>query len=308
MAWEIILRIREELKRNSLDCESFLIETTASSVKKGTSLMDEFCRIEILLTENKPTSSDVDIVIACLSPFSISIDYLRPVTELDQRLLELYLPYVFLPFFARKLKKTFVITHFAQTLDGRIASITGDSKWIGNQQNLIHAHRMRALVDGIIIGAKTLAVDNPRLTVRHVEGNNPSKILIGGDKLDIDKFNLGKGEIIIFSKNNPQENEKIITYSIDRDKDYFKTKNILEILYQSGITSVYIEGGSITTSAFLEQGMVDQVQIHFAPIILGSGITGFKFQGVNSLKDGIHFRSFRFHPIGDQMMFVGEIS
>lgn len=308
MAWDTILRIREKLRQHSIDNGPLRLQTTLSSLNTRKTHKHASCHLEIILAEAAVPRSQADIVIMCNAPFSIDIAYRWPITEVDRRIFELYLPYVFLPYFARKLKKTFVITHFAQTLDGRIASVSGDSKWIGNQQNLIHSHRMRALMDGIIIGSKTLAMDNPKLTVRHVEGDDPCKILIGGDELDIDEFHLSKGEIIIFSQNQDNKNQKIQKHRIHKDKNTYRTRDILDILFQSEIYSVYIEGGSFTTSAFLNQGSIDQVQIHFAPIILGSGITGFNFGGVKSLKEGIHFKSFRYRHIGDQMMFIGELT
>jgi len=89
-----------------------------------------------------------------------------------------YLPFCFNYFKAIQNHKTYVISHFAQSLDGKIATNSGHSKWIGNEQNLIHAHRMRALCNGILIGANTLKKDKPMLTVRHVEGDDPVKIVL----------------------------------------------------------------------------------------------------------------------------------
>jgi riboflavin-specific deaminase-like protein len=308
MAWETILDIKDELRQNSYINDHHLIRSSSLSLNRETTLRSKSCQIEILFSEDKKYSSDADMTVISHAPFKVKIEYFHPFPDLNRRIFELYLPYVFLPYYARKLNKTFVVTHFAQSLDGRIASISGDSKWIGNQQNLIHAHRMRALLDGIIVGAKTLEADNPRLTVRHVEGENPCKIIIGGDKLELDDYRVSKDEIIIFCQNHKNSDENFIIHQLEKDKNYFKTSDMLRILYQKGIHSVYIEGGSITTSTFLSQHSVDQVQIHFAPIILGSGITGFNFKGVEALKEGIHFKSFRFHPVGDEMMFIGELN
>jgi len=308
MSWETVLKIREEIKKQSADNEYLLIHSSPSFMNHTSDLKKGSYTIEIILSEEKYNVSEADMIITCSQPFCEKIKYIRQIPDHDRRIFDLYIPYVLLPHFARKLKKTFVITHFAQTLDGRIASVTGDSKWIGNQQNLVHAHRMRALMDGIIIGAKTLTIDNPKLTVRHVEGNNPCKILIGGDNLDISKFHMGRGKKIVFSQNHQNTNQKRIRYQLEKKQKHYNTREILEILFDLGIYSVYIEGGSITTSAFLNQRTIDQVQIHFAPIILGSGITGFNFKGIHLLEEAIHFKSYRYRHVGDQMMFIGELS
>jgi diaminohydroxyphosphoribosylaminopyrimidine deaminase/5-amino-6-(5-phosphoribosylamino)uracil reductase len=201
-------------------------------------------------------------------------------------------------------KKIYVITHFAQTLDGRIASISGDSKWIGNQENLIHAHRMRALLDGILVGSKTVQSDDPLLSVRHVTGDDPKKIMVGGDDLDLSEYRISEKEFISFSQGMNKNGNNIV---LKKEGGIYDSSKILRTLYDLGLQTLYIEGGSFTTSTFLDQNMIDQIQVHFAPIILGSGVTGFNFGGVEYLKEAIYFKSFRYLPLGNQMMFIGEI-
>ena len=94
-------------------------------------------------------------------------------------MLELYLPYCLAPVHARRTGRAFTVSHFAQSLDGRIATSGGDARWIGCDANRVHAHRMRALCDGILIGAQTLRTDRPALTVRHAEGADPIRIVVG---------------------------------------------------------------------------------------------------------------------------------
>ena len=94
------------------------------------------------------------------------------------RLFRTYLPYAFSSMHARRLGRAFAVSHLAQSLDGRIATLAGDSKRIGGPNNLVHAHRMRALSDGVIIGSRTLRRDQPRLTVRYVEGRQPARIVL----------------------------------------------------------------------------------------------------------------------------------
>ena len=71
-----------------------------------------------------------------------------------------------------------VLVHMAITLDGKISTECGHSKWIGNNENLIHAHRLRAIVDGILVGANTVKLDKPKLNVRHVKGDNPIRLIL----------------------------------------------------------------------------------------------------------------------------------
>jgi diaminohydroxyphosphoribosylaminopyrimidine deaminase/5-amino-6-(5-phosphoribosylamino)uracil reductase len=206
--------------------------------------------------------------------------------------LKLYLPYCLSSIIANQQQKSFVVSHFAQTLDGKIATHLGSSKWIGNQENLIHSHRMRALCAGIMVGAKTYEVDAPQLTVRLVEGSNPIKIVV--------------------SKNNQLRtslNDDILWISdgVDvRDDGILNCEQIVKDLFAKGIYSVYLEGGAHTTSQFLATKNINVLQLHISPIILGSGINNFSLFPVNEISEGIKFTNYQYFIIGSELMFVGE--
>ncbi len=304
MAWETILNIKSEFQKLYLNQkDSDFDKPFIHKGNKSKSRSDSFS-LCISFTGKESIDTEYDVYVQSIDPFICVITYKHNVTLIDRNLFNLYIPYVILPYYAAKYKKIFVVTHFAQTLDGRIASISGDSKWIGNQENLVHSHRMRALLDGIMVGSKTLQSDNPLLSVRHVTGDDPTRILVGGDSLNLKDYKISKKEFISFSQHtNNNENN----FLLKKERGTYDTSAILNILYEWGLRTVYIEGGSYTTSAFLSQNMVDQVQVHFAPIILGSGVTGFNFEGVHSLGEAICFKSFRYLPLGNQMMFTGEI-
>src|SRR5260221_7566500 len=117
----------------------------------------------------------------------IEVDVIQrgAIPEEALALLRLYLPYCLALLEAKRRKRAIAISHFAQTLDGRIATCGGDSRWIGCPENLMHAHRMRALCDAVLIGAGTLRRDRPRLNVRHVTGTDPTRVVIGAGPLDL---------------------------------------------------------------------------------------------------------------------------
>ncbi|MFQ6615643.1 MAG: RibD family protein [Fidelibacterota bacterium] len=205
-------------------------------------------------------------------------------------LLTTYLPYCFLPVYARRWNRAVAVSHFAQSLDGRIATDSGDSRWIGHEDNRTHAHRMRALCRGILIGSKTLKRDKPALTVRRVEGPHPRPIVLGSS--------VGDGKDLIRSWGS-----SVLTFA---SKDgAISPLRILKSLYEKGISSVYIEGGSATTSRFLEEDAVDIVQVHISPMILGSGIPSFSLTPIHTVGEARRFRAARFMPVGDGIMFVG---
>jgi diaminohydroxyphosphoribosylaminopyrimidine deaminase/5-amino-6-(5-phosphoribosylamino)uracil reductase len=235
---------------------------------------------------------------------------LRPLTEGDlhpsaRALVELYLPYCLAPLHARRMGRAFSVSHFAQSLDGRIATCAGDARWIGCKENRVHAHRMRALCDGILIGAQTLRNDRPALTVRHAEGTDPTRIVVGA-ATDVSCLQqAGPGAIVLIGDGDGPESGQVERFELPRTDGRIDTRAILKRLYHCGIMSVYVEGGATTTSTFLTEGNIDVVQLHFSPMILGSGINSFSGPAVPTVQDAIRFRQHQYRPIGDGMMFVG---
>ena len=225
-----------------------------------------------------------------------------------QHLLRVYVPYCFASMHARRWQRAFAVSHFAQSLDGRIATVSGDSKWIGNHANLIHAHRMRALCDGILIGAKTLVTDKPQLTVRHVSGANPTRIVLGAafDSLN-DIKHVSEAPICVISSQPTIDTEEVKTVTLARHNGLISSAEILKALYQLGIDSVYIEGGAATTSHFLRDRMLDVVQLHIAPMIFGSGLNAFAMPIIQQAAESIRFASHTYVPVDDDMMFVGTL-
>ena len=223
-------------------------------------------------------------------------------------MLELYLPYCLAPAHARRLGRAFTVSHFAQSLDGRIATSDGDARWIGCDENRLHAHRMRALCDGILIGVNTLRTDRPALTVRHAEGADPIRIVIG-DADDCECLEqAGPSSIVLFGDGNGRCSDQVQQVVLSRIAGRISTSSILETLYERGILSVYIEGGARTTSAFLEDGNIDVVQLHISPMIIGPGINSFTSPSIRSVHDSVRFDAHVYRCIGDGMMFVGRVA
>ncbi len=153
MIWELLLELRDKIAEAHPSYRFISIELNAES-------------FDIQLGDLHPQSSMVvdfegsdhrtDALFKASVPLKVELESNGIFSNDEISMLSTYLPYALLPYFSKKYSKCYAITHFAQTLDGRIASFSGDSKWIGNDENLVHAHKMRALCDAILIGAKTL--------------------------------------------------------------------------------------------------------------------------------------------------------
>lgn len=304
MIWNILLHINASVKKIEKPCKFISLKIRSGDFDLQ---IDDLHEESSLIIDFEGTVGKADAHIVVEGPFLIELKKNLLLSHDDAHALTSYLSYALIPYFSMRYKKCYAIAHFAQTIDGRIASSCGDTEWIGNEANRIHAHKMRALCDAILIGTGTLKSDNPALNVRMVKGINPTKVIVGGDNLDFEKFRTIDKDTIVFCQNHldhPSDNH----ISLDKVGNNYEPLDLLEKLYQKGLNSVYIEGGSYTTSSFLKHKALDQVQVHIAPIIIGSGLTGFQFEGHDKILDAIKFRSFRFVPVGSHMMFVGEVN
>ena len=220
-----------------------------------------------------------------------------------------YIPYCFLSLKAKVEKRAISIAHFAQSLDGKIATSSGDSKWIGNEENLIHAHRMRALCDAILIGKETLNADQPSLTVRKVAGDNPRRVIIGSPNVKYDCLlnACREDQILWIGKEASLVNGQVQYCQMASKNGKIAALDILALLYQQGLHSVYIEGGAKTTSHFLNDRGVDILQLHIAPIVFGSGVQSIVLPPITTVNESIQFQYFQFQHIGESVMFVGQL-
>lgn len=229
--------------------------------------------------------------------------------------LKAYLPYCFNALIAKQRQQAVAIAHFAQTLDGKIATRSGHSKWIGNEENLKHAHRMRALCDAILIGRSTLCADRPKLTVRHVTGENPVRVVLGAKEADFScLFEASEDPVLLISRCAGAEtsvselgNGKIAYHQLPTANGRLHSQEILNYLYEQGIHSVYIEGGAVTTSNFIKDRAIDTLQLHLSPQIFGSGRQAIQLPEIQEVQESIRFSNFCFQAVGDTQMFVGQV-
>jgi diaminohydroxyphosphoribosylaminopyrimidine deaminase / 5-amino-6-(5-phosphoribosylamino)uracil reductase len=228
--------------------------------------------------------------------------------DLSTHLMIQYLPHCFNSEIAGRKKRTFSILHLAQSLDGRIATISGHSKWVSNQENLIHSHRMRALCDGVMIGANTLKADTPELTVRFVKGPNPCKIILANKPCNFDTLQKSKDKILLFTHNtNFEAIEGVEIILLPNGIDQLITEIILKELFNRNIFTLYIEGGAKTASLFISEKMADKLQLFISPQIFGSGINSFSLPVIEKVDDAVLFSSASFYPMGNGVLFEGEL-
>lgn len=258
--------------------------------------------------QNVPTLKG-NAIFCIKNKFRLEVKAFGLFEETEIKFLKAYLPYCFLSVYAKREKRAITVAHFAQTLDGRIATTSGHSKWIGNRENLVHAHRMRALCDAILIGSRTLAYDRPKLTVRLVPGESPIRVILGTSTTDYSSLKKSSSKKIIVVGPPSQEPIACVDYlALPTTNGKIPCLEVLAHLFKQNIHSVYLEGGPTTTSNFICDKAIDIIQLHFSPLIFGSGRSAIVLPEIDQVSHGIHFNHFQFQVIGDSMMFVGLLN
>lgn len=183
-----------------------------------------------------------------------------------------------------------VVAQLGQSLDGRIATLTGESRWINRDGALDHVHRLRASVDAVVVGIGTLVADDPMLNVRRVPGRNPARVVIdpngrlppAGRWLADD----GARRIVIRAGDGPVP-EGVETIQVQRENGQLDPNAIVAALACAGMPRLMIEGGARTVSSFLDAGALDRIHVLVAPVIIGSGKTGIDLVPVGRLADAL---------------------
>ncbi|SIT07594.1 riboflavin-specific deaminase C-terminal domain-containing protein [Roseivivax lentus] len=169
------------------------------------------------------------------------------------------------------------VAQIGQSLDGRIATVTGDARDVSGPDGLAHLHRMRALVDGVVIGVRTALHDIPRLTVRLCPGPNPARIVVDPrGRLPDDAPLLqadGARRIVIQSVDRARA-PGIEVIRLPAEDGLIDPAAVLEALHDAGLSTLMIEGGGITISRFLEAGLLTRLQVAIAPLLIGGGQQG----------------------------------
>jgi diaminohydroxyphosphoribosylaminopyrimidine deaminase / 5-amino-6-(5-phosphoribosylamino)uracil reductase len=184
---------------------------------------------------------------------------------------------VYAPIADRRSKKGFVLGQLGQSLDGRIAAPSGQSPYINGPQAIAHLHRLRALVDGVIVGIGTVLSDDPQLTVRQVAGPNPARIVIDPNgRLPSDAKLLAEDGVPVYTVQyadqwRPSRVCAITLASRDGRIDPFA---IVAGLAQRGLHRLLVEGGKNTLSNFLAARALDRLHVCVAPLRIGSGPRG----------------------------------
>ena len=234
---------------------------------------------------------------------------IRILEDEAKRLNEAYIKYM-------KAKRPFVILKVAMSVDGRIATTSGDSKYITSKEARAYVHQLRTEVDAVMVGVNTVLKDNPELTPRLVKGKDPIKIVVDSTLKIPKNSNLMKepSKLIIAATNRAPKAEikkleqkgvkVIVTKS---NKGMVDLNELMKQLGKLEIITVMIEGGTQVNSSAIKEGIVDKVLIFAAPKIIGNGKGAIGNLGIKRISNAIDIKNPVMRRIDRDLLIEGYL-
>lgn len=205
-----------------------------------------------------------------------------------------------------------IVGQIGQSIDGRIATVTGHSKYINGPAGLTHLHRLRAVVDAVLVGIGTAVADDPQLTVRRVAGPSPARIVLDPrGRLSPEAKVLsadGVRRLVITTKGvTPKLPDGVEVVEIPAANGEIAPSAILTALAERGFARVLIEGGAHTVSRFIAAGCMDRLHVMVAPTMLGSGQAGITLKPIQTADQALR-APMKAHLIGDEVLLDCDLT
>ena len=217
-------------------------------------------------------------------------------------------------------KKPFIVLKAAMTLDGKIATATGQSKWITNETSRAYGYKLRDIYDGIMVGINTVIEDNPMLTARVDGGKNPIRIVVDSSlRIDINANVVqDKSAKTIVATTDKADKDKILKLQaqdvdvivVDKDEnDKVDIEKLLDILGQQNICSILVEGGATLSGSFVAKKLVDKVYFFIAPKIVGGkeAKTPVAGTGILNLQEALALKDIQIEKLEEDILIIGRV-
>ena len=209
----------------------------------------------------------------------------------------------------------FVICKAAMTLDGKIATHTGHSRWVTSEESRRRVHELRSHVDAILVGSRTIMLDDPSLTTRleSGDGRDPIRIILDADDYLDEKRRVFEVEspaptwVVLPEDRRCNRADEVL--HVRRGGDGFDLRHLMALLGEREITSVLIEGGGTTHASAFEAGIVDKVMFFVAPKIIGGrdAITAVEGEGVAAMDEAVLLERMTAEPVGDDLLIEAYV-
>jgi GTP cyclohydrolase II len=212
--------------------------------------------------------------------------------------------------------RPYVVLKYAQTLDGRIATASGDARWISGEAERRVSHALRAACDAVLVGVGTVVTDDPQLTVRMVPGASPLRVVLDSTlRLPFDARILepDAGTTVLTTERAPVDRRRALTARhvgvevLPAGPRGVDVAAALAVLGRAGVETLLVEGGSRVITSLLAAGVVDRLVVGVAPTILGQGTEAVGPLGITSVADGLKLVNRSLHVVGDDVLVSGDV-
>jgi riboflavin-specific deaminase-like protein len=232
-----------------------------------------------------------------------------PTADLRHPLIDLYLPIC-----SATVARPMTVGHLGQSLDGFIATHAGESQYVTGEENIRHLHRMRALCDAVVVGAGTVAADDPQLTTRHVSGPSPVRVVLDPTRRLESHYRVFNDDsadtLYVCGRSYAVEGEthfgRATMVAVDDREAGVDVTEVLRLLRARGCHRIFVEGGGVTVSMFLEANLLDRLQIAIAPLLIGDGRPAIRLPPRTTLSD-CHRPRYRVFRMGADVLFDCEL-
>ncbi len=233
-----------------------------------------------------------------------------PPGDARAALLDLYLPIA-----SATSDRPIVVGHLGQSLDGFIATHSGDSQFVTGPENILHLHRMRALCDAVVVGAGTVAADNPQLTTRQVSGPSPLRVVFDPARRLEATYRIFQDDaaptIYACAEGMVAPGETHVgraeVVGLKIADDAVDLQHLVQLLRERGCHRIFIEGGGVTVSAFLEAGLLDRLHVAIAPLLIGDGRPAIRLAARPVLRD-CRRPAYRVFRMGGDVLFDCDLA
>ena len=221
---------------------------------------------------------------------------------------------LYLPLCNATTARPITIGHLGQSLDGFIATHAGESRWVTGQENILHLHRLRALCDAVVVGAGTVAVDDPQLTTRLVPGPNPMRVVLDPTRRLSEHHRVFSDDaaetIYVCERSLVRHGEthfgRALVVGVDGGPAGIDLTAVVRLLRARGCARIFVEGGGVTVSMFLDAGLLDRLHVAIAPLLIGNGRPAIRLPPCSALGDCQRPR-YRVFRMGGDVLFDCEI-
>jgi 3,4-dihydroxy 2-butanone 4-phosphate synthase/GTP cyclohydrolase II len=213
-------------------------------------------------------------------------------------------------------ERPWVVLKYAQTLDGRISTVSGDARWISGEPERRVSHALRASCDAVLVGVGTVLTDDPQLTVRMVPGASPTRVVLDSRLRIPDSANVLDDQaptvVLTTEQSDPARRAElrargVVVEVATAGPEGVAVPDALARLRALGVEVLMVEGGARVNTSLLAARLVDRLLVAVAPLVMGRGISGVGDLGVRRVPDAIRLRNQMIVPVGDNVLLGWDV-